>query len=83
MDARARSLVGWAIAAVGVVVAVVGAFADQFGLGGEGPDEFGPQQVTAVVVGVVLIVVGVALALWRTARAGPTTSDIAEADPPR
>jgi hypothetical protein len=71
VDARARSLVGWGIAAVGVVVAVVGGLADQLGLGGEGPDKFGPQQVVAVAVGAVLVVAGLATARWWAPRAGP------------
>jgi sulfite exporter TauE/SafE len=56
-------------------VAVVGGLADQVGLGGEGPDEFGSKQVAALVVGIVLIAVGLALALWRPAEPvepGPT-----------
>lgn len=83
MDARARRLVGWVVVAVGVVVAVVGGLADQLGLGGEGPDEFGPQQVAAVAAGVVLIAVGLAVALWRPAREEPNESGMAGAEPPR
>jgi hypothetical protein len=75
VDARARSLIGWAIAAVGVVVAVVGGLADQLGLGGDGPDKFGPQQVAAVAVGAALVVVGLALALWWAPRAGPSAGE--------
>lgn len=63
MDARTRRLAGWAIAAVGAVIAIVGAFADSLGLGGEGPDDFGGKQVAALVVGLVIVVVGLAVAL--------------------
>lgn len=63
MDARARRMVGWAVAAVGLVVALVGGLADQVGIGGEGPDEFGGKQVAALVGGLVVAVVGLALAL--------------------
>jgi hypothetical protein len=65
VDARTRRFVGWVVAAVGVVIAVLGGLADQIGLGGEGPDEFGTKQVAALVVGLVLIAAGIALALWR------------------
>jgi hypothetical protein len=72
VDARTRRIAGWVVAAVGVVVAVVGGLADQVGLGGDGPDEFGPKQVAALVVGIVLVAAGVALALWRPPEAaGP------------
>jgi sulfite exporter TauE/SafE len=75
VDARTRRIAGWVVAAVGVVVAVIGGLADQVGLGGEGADEFGPKQVVALVVGIVLVAVGLALALWRPAEPvepGPT-----------
>jgi sulfite exporter TauE/SafE len=61
-------MVGVAVAAVGLVITLVGAFADQVGLGGEGPDEFGGKQVVAVVIGALLMVVGLALAAWRGSR---------------
>jgi hypothetical protein len=64
VDARARKLVGWLIVAAGSVVAAAGAFADQIGLGGEGPDEFGGKQVVAVIVGLAIAVVGLGVALW-------------------
>ncbi len=66
MDARTRKLVGWAVAALGAVIAVVGVLADSLGMGGEGPDEFGPKQVAALVMGLVLIVVGLAFAVLST-----------------
>jgi uncharacterized membrane protein len=75
VDARTRRIAGWVVVALGVVV-VAGGLADQVGLGGDGPDEFGPKQVVALVVGIVLVAAGVALALWRppeSAEAGPTT----------
>ena len=64
MDAHARRLVGWVIVAAGVVVAGVGALADQIGLGGEGPDKFAGKQVTAVVLGLIVAAVGLVVALW-------------------
>lgn len=62
MDPRTRKLTGWVVAAVGVIVAVVGLLADTLGLGGEGGDDFGPKQIIALVVGLVLVIAGLALA---------------------
>ena len=64
MVARNRRLVGWAVAVAGAVLAIVGGLADQLGLGGDGPDEFGPSQVAAVIAGIVIVLAGLALALW-------------------
>jgi membrane protease YdiL (CAAX protease family) len=64
MSASTRRMIGWVVVAVGVVIAVVGAFADKIGLGGEGPDEFGGKQVAALIVGIVIAVIGLVVALW-------------------
>lgn len=64
MNARTRRMVGWVIVAVGAVIAIIGGLADQIGLGGEGPDEFGGKQVAALVVGIVIAIIGVVVALW-------------------
>ncbi|HEX6424242.1 MAG TPA: hypothetical protein VFZ79_12225 [Acidimicrobiales bacterium] len=72
MVARNRRLVGWAVAVAGAVLAIVGGLADQLGLGGEGPDEFGPSQVAAVVAGIVIVLAGLALALWPSRPAEPS-----------
>ena len=73
MNERTRRMVGWIIVAVGVVIAVVGALADQIGLGGEGPDEFGGKQIAALVVGILIAVIGIVVALWPAGKrdAGP------------
>jgi hypothetical protein len=63
VDPRTRKLTGWVVAAVGAIVAVVGVLADTLGLGGEGSDDFGPKQIIALVIGLVLIGAGLALAL--------------------
>jgi len=63
VDTRTRRLAGWVIVAVGVVVALVGALADQIGLGGGGSDKFGGKQVAALVAGLVIVVVGLIVAL--------------------
>ena len=78
MDARARKLAGWAIAAIGVIVAIVGALADQIGLGGEGPDKFAGKQVAAVIVGLVVAVAGLALAIWPSGPREPKTAGPSE-----
>ena len=78
MDAHARKLAGWAIAAIGVVVAAVGALADQIGLGGEGADEFGGRQVAAVIVGLIIAAIGLVAALWPSGPRKPTAAGPSE-----
>jgi hypothetical protein len=78
VDAHTRRLVGWVIVAAGVVIAVVGALADQIGLGGEGPDKFAGKQVAAVIVGLVVAAVGLAVALWPSGPREPTTAGPSE-----
>ncbi|HEX6237456.1 MAG TPA: hypothetical protein VFZ68_09685 [Acidimicrobiales bacterium] len=89
MDERARRTIGWVVVAVGAVVALLGGLADQLGLGGDGPDKFGPRQVVAVAIGVVLVAVGLAVALWRSTGEeerstgeGQREGGMAEAEPP-
>ncbi|HZA00136.1 MAG TPA: hypothetical protein VE575_15350 [Acidimicrobiales bacterium] len=69
MDARTRKLVGWGIAAVGVVIAIIGALADQIGIGSDDDAAaFGGRQVAVLIVGVVVLAIGLAVAyLWRPA----------------
>jgi len=64
MSASTRRMIGWIVVGVGIVIAVVGAFADQLGLGGDGPDEFGGKQVAALIVGIVIAIVGIVVAFW-------------------
>ena len=65
MDARTRKLAGWAIAAVGLIIAIIGLLADQIGLGSDDDASMGGRQLAALIVGVVILAAGVALALWR------------------
>ena len=51
-----RTSVGWAITAIGIVVLIVSALADQIGLGNT--DSFGWKQILGVVVGAVIMVLG-------------------------
>ena len=53
-----RNLVGGIVTAVGVVLLVLSALADQVGIGDTG---FGWQQALGVIVGAVVAVVGMAL----------------------
>ena len=62
MDAQTRKLVGWVIVAIGVIVALLGAFAGVIGIG---DDEFGGLQIAAV---------GYALTRWRPSVAEPTST---------
>jgi hypothetical protein len=78
VDAHTRKLAGWAIAAIGVIVAAVGALADQIGLGGEGPDKFAGKQVTAVIVGLIIAAAGLVLALWPSGPREPTIAGPSE-----
>jgi hypothetical protein len=75
VDARTRKLAGWAIAAIGAIIAVLGIFAGPFGLG---DDDFGGLQIAAVVIGVVVAGIGVAVARWRP---GPRVVEPTTASP--
>ncbi|MGH9228100.1 MAG: hypothetical protein ACRD07_05095 [Acidimicrobiales bacterium] len=72
MDARTRKLAGWVIVAIGVIIAVVGALADQIGVGEDEGGGFGGRQVAVLVVGLVIAAIGVAVALWRPGSREPT-----------
>jgi hypothetical protein len=71
VDARTRKLAGWAIAAIGAIIAILGAFAGPIGLG---DDDFGPLQIAAVIIGVVVAAIGVAVTRWRPSVGEPTTT---------
>ncbi|MGH9289673.1 MAG: hypothetical protein ACRD0V_15515 [Acidimicrobiales bacterium] len=70
MDARTRKIAGWVIAAIGAIIAILGALAGPIGLG---DDDFGPLQIAAVIIGVVVAAVGVAMTRWRPSVAEPAT----------
>ena len=78
MDAHTRKLAGWVIAAIGVVIVIIGALADQIGVGESNGGGFGGRQVAAVVVGIVVALAGLGLALWRPSPGGPTTAGTSE-----
>jgi hypothetical protein len=72
VDAQTRRIVGWIVVAVGLAIAVLGGLADQIGLGGDGPDEFGGKQVAALIVGLVIAAAGLALALLSKGETEPS-----------
>jgi peptidoglycan/LPS O-acetylase OafA/YrhL len=61
-----RRLLGGIVAAAGVVVLVLFAFADQFGYGDEG---FGWLQTLGVVIGAAAVVLGLGAMVWKRGRA--------------
>jgi hypothetical protein len=62
-----RTLVGLLVATLGIALAVISALADQIDIGKHG---FGWKQTTGVIVGVVLVLAGAALAAVRSNRSG-------------
>ena len=75
VDARTRKLAGWVIAAIGTVIAFLGAFAGVIGIG---DDDFGGLQIAAVIIGLVVAAIGVALTRWRPSVGEPTAATPSE-----
>lgn len=75
MDAHTRKIAGWVVAAVGVLVAIAGAFADSLGIGAEGAEGMGAKQVAVLVAGLVILVVGLAVALLPLGEKGSTATE--------
>jgi drug/metabolite transporter (DMT)-like permease len=71
MERMDRRRIGIVLAAAGVVVLVLSAFADPFGYGDEG---FGWLQTLGVILGVAAIAVGVIAAFWRRPMSPPQPS---------
>ena len=65
-----RTRLGWSLVVIGIVLALVSAFAEPLGLGDD--NGVGGQQWAGIIVGVVVAVVGAAIA-WRR-RADATTA---------
>jgi hypothetical protein len=76
VDARTRKLVGWVIAAVGAIIAFLGAFAGVLGIG---DDDFGGFQIAALIIGVVVAAAGVVLTRWSPSVGGATAAGPSEA----
>lgn len=66
-----RRSLGYALVVIGVLVAVISAFADQIGIGDE--EAFGPQQTAGVVVGLLVAAAGFIIARM----AGKSSNDTA------
>ena len=65
-----QTRLGWALVVIGVVLALVSALLEPLGLGED--NGFGWKQATGVVIGVVVALVGAAIA-WRRRRSDATT----------
>lgn len=61
MEALKNNTVGYAIAALGAVVALAGGLADTLGIGKEGADGLGGKQLAALLVGLVILAAGLAV----------------------
>lgn len=72
MDALKNKNVGYAIAAVGALLALVGAFADTLGIGAEDAEGMGGKQLALLLAGVVLAGVGLAV-VFLAGQAEPET----------
>ncbi len=68
-------IVGWAIAAIGLILLVVSLTADLTGLGDDEGFEVGVQQGAGIALGLVLIVVGLAL-VRRKRTSGNQATDL-------
>ena len=61
MEALKNNTVGYAIAALGAIVALAGGLADTLGIGAEGADGLGGKQLAALLVGLVILAAGLAV----------------------
>jgi len=75
MDAHTRRLAGWAAAAIGAIIVIVGVFAGPIGVG---DSEFGVFQIAGIIIGVVVTAIGVAVALRRPSVGEPATASPSE-----
>jgi hypothetical protein len=61
LEALKNNTVGYAIAALGAVVALAGGLADTLGIGADGADGLGGKQLAALLVGLVILAAGLAV----------------------
>ena len=81
MEASKKSTVGYAIAVVGALVALAGAFADTLGIGAEGADGMGGKQLALLLAGVVILGAGLAVVyLASQGSSSPMAADVADVD---
>ena len=77
MEALKNNTVGYAIAALGAVVALAGGLADTLGIGAEGADGLGGKQLAALLVGLVILAAGLAVVFLsgQEGESGGSSSD--------
>lgn len=82
MEALKKNTVGYAIAALGALVALAGGLADTLGIGAEGADGLGGKQLALLLVGLVIIAAGLAVVFLagQEGESGDTTSAATAAD---
>ena len=79
LEALKNKNVGYAVAVVGVLVALAGAFADTLGIGKEGADGMGGKQLALLLVGLVILAVGGVIVFLASQGTTPTsTEDVVE-----
>lgn len=78
MEALKNKNVGYAVAVVGVLVALAGAFADTLGIGKEGADGMGSKQLALLLVGLVILAVGLVIVFLAGRSATPTPTATAD-----
>jgi len=61
LEALKNNTVGYAIAALGAVVALAGGLADTLGIGADGADGLGGKQLAALLIGLVILAAGLAV----------------------
>ena len=79
MEALKNNTVGYAVAAVGAIVAIAGGFADTLGIGAEGADGLGGKQLALLLVGLVILAAGLAV-VFLSGQEGEPADDAGTAD---
>ena len=82
MEALKNNTVGYAIAALGAVVALAGGLADTLGIGADGADGLGGKQLAALLVGLVILAAGLAVVFLSGQDADSDETVAAEAADP-
>jgi hypothetical protein len=79
LEALKNNTVGYAIAALGAVVALAGGLADTLGIGADGADGLGGKQLAALLVGLVILAAGLAVVFLSGQDAESAETGAAEA----
>jgi len=82
LEALKNNTVGYAIAALGAVVALAGGLADTLGIGADGADGLGGKQLAALLVGLVILAAGLAVVFLSGQDADSDETVAAEAADP-